>query len=52
MPKRMSERKIARSSFRTGLLKNFPAKMSLARKRRRCQYDADFMADVLLSVFG
>ena len=34
------------------ILKNFPAKMSLARKRRRCQYDADFMADVLLSVFG
>jgi len=23
--------------------------MSLARKRRRCAYDADFMADVLLS---
>jgi len=33
------------------ILKNFPAKMSLARKRRRCQYDADFMADVLLSAF-
>jgi predicted transposase YbfD/YdcC len=26
-----------------------PQKMSLARKRRKCQYDADFMADVLLS---
>jgi len=33
------------------ILKNFPAKMSLARKRRKCQYDADFMAEVLLSVF-
>lgn len=33
------------------ILMQFPAKMSLARKRRRCQYDADFMADVLLSAF-
>jgi predicted transposase YbfD/YdcC len=33
------------------ILKNYPAKMSLARKRRKCEYDADFMADVLLSVF-
>lgn len=33
------------------ILKNFPTpkKMSLARKRRKCQYDADFMADVLLA---
>ena len=33
------------------VLKLFPVKISLARKRRKCQYDADFMADVLLSVF-
>ncbi|MCL2014518.1 MAG: ISAs1 family transposase, partial [Oscillospiraceae bacterium] len=33
------------------ILKNFPAKMSLARKRRKCIYDVDFMADVLLSAF-
>jgi predicted transposase YbfD/YdcC len=33
------------------ILKAFPAKMSLARKRRKCEYDADFMADVLLSAF-
>lgn len=33
------------------ILKNFPAKMSLARKRRKCEYDADFMARVLLSAF-
>jgi len=33
------------------ILKTFPAKMSLARKRRKCEYDADFMADVLLSAF-
>jgi predicted transposase YbfD/YdcC len=26
-------------------LKQFPVKMSLARKRRKCQYDADFMAN-------
>ena len=32
------------------ILKKFPAKMSLNRKRRKCHYDADFMADVLLSV--
>jgi len=33
------------------ILKVFPTttKMSLARKRRKCQYDADFMADVILS---
>jgi predicted transposase YbfD/YdcC len=33
------------------VLKSFPTpkKMSLARKRRKCQYDADFMAHVLLS---
>jgi predicted transposase YbfD/YdcC len=31
------------------LLRGYPANMSLARKRRRCAYDADFMADVLLS---
>jgi predicted transposase YbfD/YdcC len=33
------------------ILKNYPAKMSLARKRRKCQYDAEFMADLLLSAF-
>lgn len=33
------------------ILKKHPDKMSLARKRRKCQYDADFMADVLLSAF-
>jgi hypothetical protein len=33
------------------ILKAFPAKMSLARKRRKCEYDADFMAEVLLSAF-
>jgi len=33
------------------ILKNFPAKISLARKRRKCLYDADFMAEVLLSAF-
>ena len=31
------------------ILKNFPVKMSLARKRRKCEYDSGFMADVLLS---
>ncbi len=31
------------------ILKAFPVKMSLARKRRKCEYDADFMAEVLLS---
>ena len=36
----------------TNILKNYPVKMSLARKRRKCQYDADFMADVLFSVFS
>lgn len=34
------------------ILKNYPAKMSLRRKRFKCQYDADFMADVLLSAFS
>ena len=33
------------------ILKSFPAKMPLARKRRKCEYDADFMAEVLLSAF-
>ena len=32
------------------ILKNFPAKMSLARKRRRCAYDDAFFAEVMLSV--
>lgn len=31
------------------ILKSYPVKMSLARKRRKCLYDPDFMADVLLS---
>jgi len=31
------------------ILKSFPANMSLARKRRKCEYDAEFMGDVLLS---
>jgi len=31
------------------ILKNFPMKMSLARKRRKCLIDPDFMAMVLLS---
>ena len=35
----------------TNILKNYPVKMSLARKRRKCQYDADFMADVLVYAF-
>lgn len=34
------------------ILKNYPIKMSLARKRRKCLYDADFMADVLLFAFS
>lgn len=33
------------------ILKNYPVKMSLRRKRFKCEYDADFMADVLLSAF-
>ena len=42
------------------IFKNYPAekdptnlslKMSLSRKRRKCGYDVDFMADVLLSAF-
>ena len=32
------------------ILKKFPLKMSLNRKRRKCHYDADFMAEVLFSV--
>ena len=31
------------------ILKNYPVKMSLARKRRKCQYDHEFMANVLTS---
>ena len=34
------------------VLKNYPVKMSLARKRRKCLYDSDFMADVLISAFS
>jgi len=36
----------------TNILKKFPVKMSLARKRRKCHYDSDFMADVLLFAFS
>jgi predicted transposase YbfD/YdcC len=36
----------------TNILKNYPVKMSLARKRRKCLYDADFMAEVLISAFS
>lgn len=32
------------------ILKQYPEKISLARKRRRCSYDDAFLADVLLSV--
>lgn len=32
------------------ILQNFPAKVSLARKRRRCAYDDAFFADVMRSV--
>lgn len=32
------------------ILKRFPANISLARKRRRCSYDDDFLADVLRSI--
>jgi len=32
------------------ILKNFPANMSLNRKRRKCHYDEEFMAEVLLSL--
>jgi predicted transposase YbfD/YdcC len=39
------------SRLALNVLKQYPVKMSLARKRRKCHYDADFMADVLLSVF-
>ena len=31
------------------ILKKYPVKMSLARKHRKCFYDAEFMADVLIS---
>jgi predicted transposase YbfD/YdcC len=31
------------------LLKMYPANMSFARKRRKCEYDADFVAHVLFS---
>ena len=33
------------------ILKKFPAKMSLNRKRRKCHYDPDFLAEVLMSIF-
>ena len=32
------------------ILKSYPAKISLARKRRRCAYDDAFFADVMNSV--
>lgn len=32
------------------ILKSYPVNISLARKRRRCSYDDDFLADVLHSV--
>jgi predicted transposase YbfD/YdcC len=32
------------------ILKQFPEKISLARKRRRCSYDDAFLANVLLSI--
>lgn len=32
------------------ILKNYPAKISLARKRRRCAYDDDFFAEVMNAV--
>ena len=35
--------------FKGKTIKHFPVKMSLGRKRRKCEYDAEFMADVLLS---
>lgn len=34
------------------ILKNYPEKISLARKRRRCSYDDLFLARVLLSVLS
>ena len=34
------------------ILKNYPVKMSLRRKRFKREYDTEFMADVLLSVFS
>ena len=34
------------------ILKKYPANMSLARKRRKCGYDPDFMADVLVSLLA
>jgi hypothetical protein len=33
------------------ILRNYPIKMSLVLKRRKCEYDQDFMADFLLSSF-
>lgn len=32
------------------ILQSFPAKISLARKRRHCSYDDDFFAKVMLSI--
>jgi hypothetical protein len=32
------------------ILKNYPVKISLGRKRRRCSYDDTFFVDVLASV--
>ena len=32
------------------ILKKFPLKMSLNRKRRKCHYDADFLTQVLMTV--
>jgi predicted transposase YbfD/YdcC len=32
------------------ILKKYPVNMSLARKRRKCGYDPDFMADVMISL--
>ena len=32
------------------ILKSYPEKISLARKRRRCSYDDGFLADILRSV--
>jgi len=32
------------------ILKQHPAKMSLARKRRKCGYDIEFMRDVLIAL--
>jgi predicted transposase YbfD/YdcC len=32
------------------ILKQYPVKMSLARKRRKCGYDIEFMRDVLIAL--